>query len=158
MSGERQAMMDDIVNRVDGLMAERRRQFCAHPLHRGVSLVQMYILMALQERGPMTMSEVAALLQIAPPSASAIVDRLEEHGQVRRARDEVDRRVVRVEIAESGRHVVGSLMGVRQEEMRGLLAGMSDEELEAVHAGMLAVCNAIARSRAGEDERPTTAA
>jgi DNA-binding MarR family transcriptional regulator len=129
------------------MMVERRRQFSAQPLHRGFSMVQMYILMALQERGALTMSEVALLLQVAAPSASAIVDRMEEHDLVRRIRSESDRRVVRVEIAQAGRDAVQRVMGLRAEEIRAFLDTMSAEELETVVAGLRTVRTAVARSR-----------
>lgn len=145
MSGDRVPMIDEVVARVEALMAERRRRLCSQPPHRAVSMVQIHILMALQERGALTVSAVAGMLQVAAPSASAIVDRMEEHGLVRRSRDRTDRRVVHVEITDAGRDTVRDVMGVHLEEMRTFLATMTAGELAAVLAGLRAVCTAMAR-------------
>lgn len=158
MTLERDALVEEAIVRVEGMMAERRRQFCAQPLSRGVSMVQLFILMTLHESGPWTISEIAGMLQVAAPSASAIVDRMEEHELVRRSRSETDRRVVHVEIAEAGREAVGAIMGVRLEAMRGIFTSMTDAEIEAVVGGLRAVGDALARSQVSEPEVDAEAA
>lgn len=150
MNEPRQQLIEETIGRVDQILGRRRRQFCAMPLFRGMSMVQVYLLMVLRESGPRTVSELASLLQVAAPSASAIVDRMEEHELVHRVRDSVDRRVVHVEIAEHGRAVVEQLSGVRQEEMRGVLQVMTDDELSSVVQGLRSLEAAVQRM---EDSR-----
>jgi DNA-binding MarR family transcriptional regulator len=121
----------------------RRRAICGQPLYRGVSMPQMYILITLLERGPTTVSELASLLSISAPSASSIVDRMEEHGMVTRERDEIDRRIVHVSISPKGRGMVDDMMGMRREFTSRLLESMSDDDLDHVVRAVEAVRRAL---------------
>ncbi|CAN5147306.1 MarR family winged helix-turn-helix transcriptional regulator [soil metagenome] len=49
------------------------------------------------------MSELAGLVLVSRPSTTRLVDRLVERGWLRRWNDDVDRRVVRVELTDAGR-------------------------------------------------------
>jgi len=144
----RDILIAQAVTHVDALTAYRRRAMCAQPQHRHVSMPQFYILMTLQERGAMTVSELAHLLSVSAPSASSILDRMEEHGLVERVRDAVDRRVVHVGVAEQGRRMMEEMMGLKREQLQRLLESMTDVELEHVVEGAAAVDRAL--SRVGE--------
>lgn len=144
-SPSRRTLVQTVLSQVDDLAARRRRAFCAHELHREVSLPQMHILMTLQERGPMTVSELAQFLRISLPSTSSILDRMEEHRFIERVRDAADRRVVRVAITEHGAAVVEEMIGPKRQEMQSLLESMTDDELRAVIAGIQAIQQAILR-------------
>lgn len=96
----------------------------------------------------MTVSELAHLLSVSAPSASSILDRMEEHGLVERVRDAVDRRVVHVGVAEQGRRMMEEMMGLKREQLQRLLESMTDVELEHVVEGAAAVDRAL--SRVGE--------
>jgi DNA-binding MarR family transcriptional regulator len=139
MSHSREALLEAALTELDALMSFRRRAICNQPLHRGVSMPQIYILIMLLERGPTTVSELASLLSISAPSASSIVDRMEEHGLVIRERDEVDRRIVHVAISAKGRSVVDDTMGMRQDFTVRMLESMSDEDLHHVVRAVEAV-------------------
>jgi DNA-binding MarR family transcriptional regulator len=154
MSGSRDALMESALDEMEALMSMRRRAMCGEPLYRGVSLPQIYILMMLLERGSMTVSELASLLNISAPSASSIVDRMEEHDLVTRSRDDADRRVVHVDISAHGRTVVDGMMGMRRDMTSRLLATMSDEELRHVVQAIEAVRRAVSRfDEAGADAK-----
>jgi DNA-binding MarR family transcriptional regulator len=53
--------------------------------------------------GPLTLGELAAIEQVAPPTATKVVAKLEERGLVEREDDPSDRRVVRVMLSDAGR-------------------------------------------------------
>ena len=53
--------------------------------------------------GPLTLGELAAIEQVAPPTATKVVAKLEELGLVEREPDASDRRVVRVALSAAGR-------------------------------------------------------
>jgi DNA-binding MarR family transcriptional regulator len=95
--------------------------------------------MRLQDYGPTMVSELAHSLAISIPSASSIVDRMEEHGLVERMRNEIDRRVVHVAITDRGRTVAEEFHGPKQTMLQGLLARMTDEELKHVALAVEAV-------------------
>jgi DNA-binding MarR family transcriptional regulator len=131
-------LVTEALDHLDALVALRRRQFCTQQSFRGVSLPQLHILMTVQERRRMTVSELGQLLQISAPSTSAILDRMEEHRLVHRVRDAADRRVVHVEVSERGTEVVEGFIGMKRDEMRAMLDVMTDDELShmgrALHA------------------------
>jgi len=141
----RDTLIAQAVAHIDALGAHRRRAICAQPRHRQVSMPQLYILMTLQERGAMTVSELAHLLSVSAPSASSILDRMEEHGLVERVRDDVDRRVVHVGIAQPGRRMMEEMMGLKLEQLQRLLDSMTDSELEHVVMGAAAMERALSR-------------
>ena len=53
--------------------------------------------------GPLTLGELAAIEQVAPPTATKVVAKLEDLGYVEREDDPSDRRVVRVALSDAGR-------------------------------------------------------
>ena len=141
--------IEEALDRADALMAYRHRAMCSRRRLRHFSLPQLYALMELQAHGRMMVSEVAGVLGVSAPSASAILDRMEDSGLVRRERDVADRRVVWVEITDGGRDAVSELMGVHRAEMRELLQTMTPGELDDVVRGMAALQRALDRLVAG---------
>lgn len=67
-----------------------------------ITASQLSALASVKKRGPLSLGELAAIEQIAPPSMTRIAARLEESGLVQRRVDETDRRVARVVITEAG--------------------------------------------------------
>jgi len=67
-----------------------------------VSQPQLTCVLALQEYGPLPTSKLAKYIMVKPSTATGIVDRLEENGLVIRQRSLLDRRVVTVELTQSG--------------------------------------------------------
>lgn len=147
MSAPREALVEEVCAQINALMSFRRRAFCTRPPQREVSLPQLHVLTALHELGPVTVSELAQMLHTSAPSASAIVDRLEEPGLVRRVRDAIDRRVVHVEISEQGSGVVEELIGLKRDMMQRLLGAMSEDELQDVMRGVAALRSGATRLR-----------
>jgi DNA-binding MarR family transcriptional regulator len=64
-----------------------------------LSIAQLYAIREIRDRGPLTMSELAEILEVSPPSASAMVDRLVEKGLLSREHSTKDRRKVLVRIS-----------------------------------------------------------
>lgn len=87
----------------------------------GVALTfpQMNSLTVIREHGHVTVKELAQALRVSAPSASAMVDRLFEHGFVSREQSRTDRREVVVRVTPEGREVVE-----RMEE--GVLHSLAD--------------------------------
>ena len=57
----------------------------------------------IAREGPITLGELAAIEQVAPPTATKVVAKLEDQGLVEREDDPSDRRVVRVVLSDAGR-------------------------------------------------------
>ena len=137
--------MENVLGGLSPFRALRIHSLCAQSLHRDVSLTQLVVLGMLHERGSMTVTAVAGVLDVSLPSASTIVDRLEDRGYVLRTREGTDRRVVTVEITERGRGAVEEFMGLKREEMMRLMGAMSDRELGRFVEGMAALRSAVER-------------
>lgn len=56
-----------------------------------------------RNKEPMKMSELSRMLLVSNGNVTNVVDRLEQEGKTRRITDEVDKRVVTVELTEQGR-------------------------------------------------------
>jgi DNA-binding MarR family transcriptional regulator len=67
-----------------------------------MNLQEAHTLLNMGAKGPMTMSEIAATLQLSLSSVTTIVDKLEGKRLVRRDRSGTDRRIVRVELTPEG--------------------------------------------------------
>jgi DNA-binding MarR family transcriptional regulator len=93
-----------------------------------LSRAEAQVLGALQER-PMRVTELAASLSLAQPTATQLVGRLEERGMAERSRDPEDGRVVLVSSTPAGREALESLRHEYRALLREGLAGRSDEEV-----------------------------
>jgi DNA-binding MarR family transcriptional regulator len=67
-----------------------------------LTFVQSNVMMAIEERGELSIKELADTLHVSRPSASAMVDRLVEMGMLVREQSQLDRREVRVRLSPSG--------------------------------------------------------
>lgn len=68
----------------------------------GLTAPQLHAVLWIGREGSLTMGEVAQRIGVTEKTITGIVDRLERAGFVRRARDEADRRVVRVRLTPTG--------------------------------------------------------
>jgi len=67
--------------------------------YRELSMPQVHAIMVARDRGQATITEIAGVLGVSLPSASAMVDRLVEKGILERRQDRRDRRRVLVSVA-----------------------------------------------------------
>jgi len=82
-----------------------REKTAGHGTVGCLSIAQLKILSVISERGNPTMKEIADSLFITSPSATSAIDHLVEEGQLKRIPDSEDRRVIRLELTESGKKV-----------------------------------------------------
>jgi DNA-binding MarR family transcriptional regulator len=108
-----------------------------------ISLVHLNVLTVLDTEGPVPMRALAELLDVSQASATGIVDRMEQRGLVERRRDDADRRVVRVVLAEPGRQLIEGVDNDRRTHMIAMLDELTDEEL----AGFLLGYRGMRRAR-----------
>lgn len=67
-----------------------------------LTFTQGNVVMAVQERGELSLKELADVLHVSRPSASTMVDRLVEMGLLAREQAEADRREVRIRLSDNG--------------------------------------------------------
>jgi DNA-binding MarR family transcriptional regulator len=76
-----------------------------------------------------TMGELSKNAQVAMPSMTEMVDKLEKHGIAERYRDGNDRRVVKVRLTSEGKRLRKEFMQKRLKEMKEIFGKLSEIEL-----------------------------
>jgi DNA-binding MarR family transcriptional regulator len=124
---------------LDELASAQPGKFMRH-LRKGAggvfSLVHLQVLFTLDTDGPLPMSRLAEAMDVSQASATGIVDRMEQRGLVERLRDDNDRRVVRVALAEGGRKTLGVMASERRDHLAQIIDQLTDRELEGFLAGL----------------------
>lgn len=90
----------------------------------------------ISREGPLTLGEVAAIEQVAPPTVTKVVGKLEDAGLVERENDENDRRICRVSLSDAGRRRLDSDRKRRRAWLTGQVERLDAEELERLDAAV----------------------
>jgi DNA-binding MarR family transcriptional regulator len=107
-----------------------------------VSPGHIQVLIALT-RGPRSVGKLAEELEVSPPAASQLVDRLAEHGMVHRHNDPADRRVVLVDYVEGMHEVARSIVAKRRRPLQAAMSKMTDDEARAFVRGLRLVAESF---------------
>ncbi|MCX4552507.1 MarR family transcriptional regulator [Streptomyces sp. NBC_01387] len=125
----------------DGLLAEQllrltRRLHRIHKHHLepvGITPAQSRLLRTVSHCAePPRMADLAQRLEVVPRAVTSLVDALEESGSVRRVPDPTNRRVVRIELTDSGRATLRALRAARRGAAEEILAPLSAEQREVL--------------------------
>jgi DNA-binding MarR family transcriptional regulator len=131
------AQLDALVAELQPIIARERCSYAQRCRELSLSTAHLYLLSLLEAHGPMTMSQLAELLDVALPNATGLVDRVRERGLVDRRRDESDRRVVLVRLSDEGKEVLRQLGLVRRRQLALALQGMTSDQraqlFESIH-------------------------
>jgi MarR family 2-MHQ and catechol resistance regulon transcriptional repressor len=98
--------------------------------HTELNMQELRVVEFLGNEGPRIMRELAEHLAVAVNSMTSIADSLERKGIVRRSRSDEDRRVVRVDLTDSGRVIYQSLMELNMQLFRSMLGALTEDEQE----------------------------
>ncbi len=112
-----------------------------------VSPGHIQVLIALT-RGPHSVGQLAEELDVSPPAATQLVDKLAEHGMVDRHNDPEDRRVVLVDYVDGMHEVARRIVEDRRRPLEDAMSKMTDREALAFVKGL----RLLAESFAAEDE------
>jgi DNA-binding MarR family transcriptional regulator len=106
----------------------------AEDAHTGIGPAQLSALSVLVFHGEKTVSELAAVEQVRPPTMSRVVEGLVQRKLVQRVSSAGDRRAVRITATPAGRKLLlaGKLRRVRALAKR--FEGLTREELQTLHA------------------------
>ena len=105
-SAERDAALEhlyDMLFQAWPLMRRKLLPSSAQQAEFGMPLSHVQVLVMLDHRGSLSITEISQSFGIAKPNITPLVDRLIEDGLVMRERNSADRRVVNVVICENGR-------------------------------------------------------
>ena len=116
----------------------------------GLSATLTAALATISREGPMTLGELAAREQVAPPSITKVVGKLEDRGLVERRVDDRDRRVTRVEISPAGTEQLVAARNRRTAWLATRLFDLDPVELDGL-AQALTVLDALAAARPPTD-------
>jgi DNA-binding MarR family transcriptional regulator len=94
------------------------------PVEDQVTLSQYRALVVLQSRGPQSLQDLAAELQVVPSTATRMCDRLVRKGLISRDAAEGDRREVELSITTAGAEIVSSVARARQRRIRDITGRM----------------------------------
>ncbi|QES51492.1 MarR family transcriptional regulator [Streptomyces venezuelae] len=89
---------------------------------------------------PPRMADIAARLEVVPRQVTTLVDGLEAAGCVRRVPDPANRRVIRIELTDTGRATLRQLRNARTDAAEEILAPLTADQREVL-GGLL---NALA--------------
>jgi len=92
------------------------------------SMAQFKVLALISEKGSPTMKEVADLLYITSPSATAIINRLVETRELERIYDKKDRRIVRLRLTEKGKKSFVERREVVTARMSKVIESLNEKE------------------------------
>ncbi len=96
-----------------------------------LTVTQLRLLGHLLEQEGLSNAELADRLYVTRPSVSALLERLERGGFIRREVSQSDRRGICIRLEPRGRAAVESLRQEVREYTVGLMEGMSDSDLDA---------------------------
>lgn len=103
---------------------------------RELTTQQLRALLCLRARDGASLGELAAALDVSPPTMSGLVDRLVRQQLVRRCEDETDRRVVRHHLTAEGQALVGEIARTGRAWIERVLSHLTEDELDAVERGL----------------------
>lgn len=135
MSNDRRAALEDDVNRAVRIQVMRSVMLNqAIAARAGVNAADLQCLNLLTLEGPMTPSRLAEAMTLTKGGAiTAMIDRLEQAGYVRRTRDPGDRRQVLVEAVEATPlRQLAARFDPAGQALAGLLTSYTDEQLELI--------------------------
>jgi DNA-binding MarR family transcriptional regulator len=110
----------------------------------GLTHPQYLVMLALWERDPRSLRDLAGTLALDPGTLSPLVKRLEAAGLVRRARDVADERLLAVTLTDAGRR-----LRKKAEKVPGRIVarlGLPISDLEHLNAVLRAVIAAAANA------------
>lgn len=124
-SADLQVLIQDIMKRFHEVNAS-----AANGPHAQLNMQELRVVEFLGNEGPRMMRQLADHSTVAVNSMTSIVDGLEQKELVRRQRSAEDRRVIRVELTDSGREHYRSLNEVHLQLFRTMLRALTEDEQE----------------------------
>ncbi len=116
-----------------------------HGLGRTDVRALVAIMDAARAGEPLTAGALGTAVSLSSASVTALVDRLERAGHVRRVRDPEDRRRVELEMSESAMAAGAQFFGGLQRDLLAAMAGYTDEQLAVIRRFLEEMTDVIVR-------------
>ena len=82
------------------------------------------------QNGVLTMSEIGKQMVVTYANVTTVVDNLEKLDYVRRTRDSIDRRCVKVKLTAAGSHLFQKIRSAHVRQIEKLMKALNEQELE----------------------------
>ena len=122
-----------------------------HGLGRTDVRALVAIMDATRRGEALTAGSLGQAVELSSASVTALLDRLERVGHVRRVRDPEDRRRVGLEMTESAAAAGGQFFGGLNRDLIAAMAGFSDDELAVVRRFLEQMTDVIVRHARAAD-------
>ena len=109
----------------------------------GLTGPQSTLLRTLVKEGPLSSASLSRRLYVTPSNITGIIDRLEKKGLVERIRKERDRRIVLINLTESGAELSNSLPDPIEKKLIYELADLKPEHVRILALVMNQILNLI---------------
>ena len=126
----------DVLFQAWPLMRRKLLPSSAQQAEFGMPLSHVQVLVMLDHRGSLSISEISNSFGIAKPNITPLVDRLIEEGLVMRERNSTDRRVVNVVICEKGRERLADIYRDLCDNLFDWTRTLSQEDMTAFNAAL----------------------
>ncbi len=105
-----------------------------------VSAPQLACLATLYDHGPLPPSIISRNILVKSSTVTGIIDRLEKKGFVARVRNSPDRRVINIELTDTGRELVRNAPSPFQQTIVDGLNKLPEDELEQILSVLYKLC------------------
>jgi DNA-binding MarR family transcriptional regulator len=122
---ERRELLEIFYSVIKKVGREWKKQFKS-PINSS----QFLILKALYHSGPQKATELAEIIQMTPGAITGASDKLVAEGYAKRMGAKEDRRVVYLEITDSGEKIVESMIENQKIVIEQFFEGISDEDID----------------------------
>lgn len=112
--------------------ARAASQRVARAVHPDLEPAAYGLLVLLQRRGPLRLTDVAAAIGVGKPSVSRQIVMLESLGLVQKQADPEDGRAQTISLTESGSEQLTRTQRAREKHFRSLLVSWDEEELQTL--------------------------
>lgn len=131
---EREGRALDLFIKLNRATASVGRQVHAGLREHGITDIQFGVLDTIQHLGPLPISTLADKNLCSQNSLSSVIDTMERNGLVSRQRGTEDRRVVQVDLTESGRNLYREIWPDHLGRIVAASDGLSLEEIATLDA------------------------
>ncbi len=97
-----------------------------------VSAPQLHCLLALNENGSLPPSQIARHIMVKSSTVTGIIDRLEQKGLVCRLRNSPDRRIITIQLTETGKELAENAPPPIQYKIVDGLKKLSEDEIKQI--------------------------
>ncbi len=127
---EHEAIVDAVLSASRVLVAVAARSL--GDVAEEVTLTQYRTLVVLASRGPQRLAALAEALDVTPPTATRMCDRLFRRGLVVRRHERDDRRTIRLTLSDTGQALVHAVTERRRAEIARLLQAIPRSQQSAL--------------------------